>query len=285
MNMAIQNTTPSNRRERSERITRAKSGTENVNWYYLEVPVKFFAVEPDPRERGEVRAIPHGTIDELEVCFYLAVTNPAVNEFDRNELTREEQQRMIVLEKKLKYVDVPVGDLKKQQATSETKTAVFLAPATVAKLTNGHPEKFKDKLVAMAVEFRYNGATCRMNPEANKSSRDKNYLNYCWDSKRKDNFIKNTWWRSNSPMLPRTSGYKLLSIAETPFAARYSMHGYPAVSPMYGSASVETSVASGPRGSSDTGKMSSRKTEKSHKSGEVESNVPDEPTTPVEQED
>lgn len=265
------------RRGRSERISRTKSGTENINWYYMEVPVKFFATEPDPRERGVARAIPHGTIDELEVSFYLAVTNPAVNEFKNNELTREDQKKLIVLERTLKYVDVPVGDLSRQQAVPETKTAVFLSPATVGKLTAGHPEKLKEKLVAFAVVYRYNGTVCRMNPEANPSSRDKNYLNYCWDAKRANTFTENKWWQMNSASLPRVNDYKLRSIAETPFAPRYTIYGYPAVSPMYGSApAAETSAASTGGTSADTEKTSSRKSAKSHKSSD--NNAPDAPS-------
>ncbi len=281
-NMMVQGS--SNRRERNERTPRVKNVAENVNWYYLEVPVKFFALEPDPRERGEMRAIPHGTVDELEANFYLAVTNPAVNEFKNSELTRADQNKLIVLEKTLKYVDVPVGDPKKHQIAPETKTAVFLSPATVGKLTGGHPEKLKEKLVAFAVVFRYNGANCRLNPETSSSTRDKNYLNYCWDSKRSDSFIKKTWWQSTSSALPRMNDYKLRSIAETPFAARYTIYGYPAVSPMYGSSSASESSAASAT-SADTEKPSPRKSEKSHKSSGSESNVPDAPATPSVQED
>lgn len=223
---------PAGRRDR----TPFKAG-----WSYLEVPVTVIAAEPNPRARDDgkpTRAIPHGTIDELEAHFYLAVTDPALQDYKSSELSRDDTKKLIVLEKTVKYVDVPVNELKAQSKKS-TKVAVFISPATASKLTAGQPEKLKDKLVSLAVEFTYNGRVCPLAMERKTSNPAfKNHLNYTFDQQRENQFSKRSdnllWWKATSSALPHSSEYQLLSMAETPNAAQYGNYGFPATSPMYG---------------------------------------------------
>lgn len=223
---------PANRRDK----TPFKAG-----WSYLEVPVTVFASEPNPRASSDgktTRPIPHGTIDELEAHFYLAVSDPALNDYKSSELSRDDTKKVIVLEKTIKYADVPVNDIK-DQSKKTTKVAVFISPATAAKLTGGKPDKLKEKLVSLAVDFSYNGTVCRTAMERRTSNPSyKNHLNYTFDQQREDQFSKRNdnllWWKATSSALPHSSEYKLLSIAETPSAPRYGEYGFPATIPMYG---------------------------------------------------
>lgn len=212
-----------------------------AGWSYLEVPVTIIASEPNPRARDDgkpTRGIPHGTIDELEAHFYLAVTDPALNDYKSSELSRDDMKKLIVLEKTIKYVDVPVNELK-AQSKKTTKVAVFISPATASKLTGGQPEKLKDKLVSLAVEFTYNGRVCPLALERKTSNPPfKNHLNYTFDQQRENLFSKRSdnllWWKATSSALPHTSEYQLLSMAETPNAPQYGNYGFPPTSPMYG---------------------------------------------------
>ncbi len=241
---------PANRRDR----TPFKAG-----WSYLEVPVTVFASEPNPRARDDgkpTRPIPHGTIDEFEAHFYLAVLDPALNDYKSSELSRDDMKKVVVLEKTIKYADVPVNDIK-DQSKKTAKVAVFISPTTAAKLTGGHPDKLKDKLVCLAVEFSYNGTVCRTAMDRRTSNPSyKNHLNYTFDSQREDQFSKRNdnllWWKATSSALPHTSEYKLLSMAETPNAHRYGDYGFPATIPMYG---PEPPVApSNPLGDTESGR-------------------------------
>lgn len=224
---------PANRRDR----TPFKAG-----WSYLEVPVTVFASEPNPRARDDgkpTRPIPHGTIDEFEAHFYLAVLDPALNDYKSSELSRDDMKKVIVLEKTVKYADVPVNDIK-DQSKKTTKVAVFISPTTAAKLTGGKPEKLKERLVCLAVDFSYNGTVCRTAMERRTSNPSyKNHLNYTFDQQRENQFSKRSdnllWWKATSSALPHSSEYSLLSIAETPNAPRYGDYGFPATIPMYGS--------------------------------------------------
>lgn len=223
---------PANRRDK----TPFKAG-----WSYLEVPVTLVASEPNPRfniDGKATRAIPHGTIDEFEAHFYLAVSDPALNDYKPSEISRDDLKKVIVLEKTVKFADVPVNDIK-DQSKKTAKLAVFISPATASKLTGGKPEELKKKLVCFAVDFSYNGTVCRTAMERKTSNPPyKNHLNYTFDPQREDQFSKRNdnllWWKATSSALPHSSEYELLSIAETPHAPRYGEYGFPPTIPMYG---------------------------------------------------
>lgn len=231
---SIGGASPANRRDK----TPFKAG-----WSYLEVPVTVFASEPDPNVSNDGkatrRAIPHGTIDEFEAHFYLAVSDPALNDYKPSELSLDDLKKVIVLEKTVRYADVPVNDITDQSKKS-TKVAVFISPATAAKITGGKPNELKKKLVCLAVDFSCNGTVCRTAMERKTSNPPyKNHLNYTFDQQRENQFSKRSdnllWWKATSSALPHSSEYRLLSIAETPSAPRYGDYGFPATIPMYGS--------------------------------------------------
>lgn len=252
-----------------EKNMQARAGV----WSYLEVPVTVFAAEPNPRSRDDgkaLRAIPHGTIDELEVRFYLALSDPALNDYKPSELSRDDAKKLIVLERTVKYTDVPVNENKEQSQKTPAKVGVFISPVTASKLTGGRPEKLKEKLVALAVEFYYGGSVCRLaQPRRTANPKEKNHVNYCWDASRKEAFSK-LWWKMTSSQLPRSQDYRLLSIAETPFAPQYGNFHFPPTVPLYGSEAAPRAASSSPLGTPEPA-ASDRAADKDAKAGAKES--------------
>ena len=140
--------------------------TGKKNWDpkdWLEAEVKFsLEAKPEPEDKY---------VDGVTIRWYVAVENPAGKGY-------------FLLEKELRYINVPVGE--------DVYASVYLSPSTIKRLTGGE-RAGKSAVWGVAGEVSFNGS--KVAEFSSRSTKE--------------------WWRSSQ--LSRSDKFPLMSKSETPF--------------------------------------------------------------------
>jgi hypothetical protein len=163
-------------------------------------------------------------VDELKVHAYLLFTVPGKND-----------DKIILLDKEITYVNIPLSPKGKEGENKNVQAAVFISPSDAARICGEGTSKVErvdlnGKLSAVAVEFRFKDADCV------KAETDTHVV---LDKKMKSR-LKTGWWKKETKS---DLGVQLRAISDTPFAPFYAP-AFPATSPMYGAAAPASASSS-----------------------------------------
>lgn len=194
----------------------------NPAWHYVRIP---YALEGKCRDASKLPLY----VDELKVHAYLVfVANKEGKE------GKEGKKKLIMLDKEITYVNIPLTPKVESSENKNVQAAVFLSPADAARICAGDSSKvdkvdLKDRLAAVAVEFKFKDASC-LKPDTEQ---------WVLVDKKMKNHLSDKWWTKEDK---KGIGAQLCSIAETPFAPFYAPT-FPPTSPMYGSSAASAPVA------------------------------------------
>ncbi len=197
------------------------SPTYSRSWQYVSIPLNV-----EGAMKGDKGEFPH-FIPELKVRISLAMK--AADKDGR------QKDDMELLSKEITYVDIPlVKGNKAGRGEGVVNVGVFISPSSAFKLSEKDGDLSK-KLVAVAVEGTFQGASCNRAKE--KPSEDVE-TDVILNDKEGKRLAANWWKKQGGGKVP------VLSIAETPFAHDYARLGFPAVRPLYGAPSAAPAVES-----------------------------------------
>ena len=218
------------------------SGAQGT-WYAINLPIEIKAIGRKESDKGKSEKCPARFVDELTIKAYVL--------FEKSASAKEKKkggginaEDFFLLEKEVTYVNIPMeetakkggdgfSDVKDGAGFATMSVGLFLSPIDAMKLS-GNPDKFdgKVKAVACAIEPSFKGVPCRTIP--------KNNADNARDEKISDNKLRvflekkgAKWWKGSTAGHYSKSSAKLLSIAETPFAASYAP-SYPEMKPLFG---------------------------------------------------
>ena len=187
----------------------------NPAWHYVRIP---YALEGRCRDASKLPLY----VDELKVHAYLVFT------------ADKEGKKLIMLDKEITYVNIPLTPKTESSENKNVQAAVFISPSDAARICADESSKvdkvdLKDRLAAVAVEFKFKDASC-LKPDTEQD---------VLVNKKMKTRLSAQWWTKEDK---KGVGAKLCSIAETPFAPFYAP-AFPPTSPMYGSSAASASVA------------------------------------------
>lgn len=187
----------------------------NPAWHYVRIP---YALEGKCRDASKLPLY----VDELKVHAYLVFT------------ADKEGKKMIMLDKEITYVNIPLTPKQESSENKNVQAAVFISPADAARICADESSKvdkvdLKDRLAAVAVEFKFKDASC-LKPDTEQD---------VLVNKKIKTRLSAKWWTKEDK---KGVGARLCSIAETPFAPFYAPT-FPPTSPMYGSSAASAPVA------------------------------------------
>lgn len=193
-----------------------------VPWQVVNIPVTVEAVGPRNAMGKEEKP---QFISRIDFHVYLAFESD-----DREKGSKSKDARLILLDKEVSYVNIPVHPGTGGDAFCQNKmyVGVFISPSDAVKIRTAGKDRgiLSDSLMAVAVEASFNGANCMVSEVKGKKKERSKIL----DPSNKKHF-NGLWWKKKG----ETNGVELLTIAETPYAPFYAPF-YPAVTPMFGPA-------------------------------------------------
>ncbi len=193
-------------------VTKDTAKAVNPAWHFVRIP---YALEGKCRNSSDLPLY----VDELKVHAYLVFA------------VGKDGDKLILLDKEITYVNIPLSPKTDRSENRNVQAAVFISPSDAARICADDSNKvdrvdLKDKLAAVAVEFKFKDAAC------GKPDTEKDVL----VNKKLKNRLKPNWWTKEDK---KGIGAKLCSIAETPFAPFYAP-AFPPTSPMYGTGSASS---------------------------------------------
>lgn len=196
-------------------VTKDTNKAVNPAWHYVRIP---YSLEGKCRDADKLPLY----VDELKVHAYLVFT------------ADKEGKKLIMLDKEITYVNIPLSPKTESSENKNVQAAVFISPSDAARICADGSSKvdkvdLKDRLAAVAVEFKFKDASC-IKPDTEQS---------VLVNKKMKNRLSSQWWTKEDK---KGVGAKLCSIAETPFAPFYAPT-FPPTSPMYGSSVAPAPVA------------------------------------------
>lgn len=196
-------------------VTKDTNKAVNPAWHYVRIP---YSLEGKCRDADTLPLY----VDELKVHAYLVFT------------ADKEGKKLIMLDKEITYVNIPLSPKTESSENKNVQAAVFISPSDAARICADGSSKvdkvdLKDRLAAVAVEFKFKDASC-IKPDTEQS---------VLVNKKMKNRLSSQWWTKEDK---KGVGAKLCSIAETPFAPFYAPT-FPPTSPMYGSSVASAPVA------------------------------------------
>ena len=196
-------------------VTKDTNKAVNPAWHYVRIP---YSLEGKCRDADKLPLY----VDELKVHAYLVFT------------ADKEGKKLIMLDKEITYVNIPLSPKTESSENKNVQAAVFISPSDAARICADGSSKvdkvdLKDRLAAVAVEFKLKDASC-IKPDTEQS---------VLVNKKMKNRLSSQWWTKEDK---KGVGAKLCSIAETPFAPVYAPT-FPPTSPMYGSSVAPAPVA------------------------------------------
>ena len=196
-------------------VTKDTNKAVNPAWHYVRIP---YALEGKCRDASKLPLY----VDELKVHAYLVFT------------ADKEGKKLIMLDKEITYVNIPLTQKVDSSENKNVQAAVFISPSDAARICADESSKvdkvdLKDRLAAVAVEFKFKDASC-LKPDTEQS---------VLVNKKMKNRLSDQWWTKEDK---KGVGARLCSIAETPFAPFYAPT-FPPTSPMYGSTAAAAPVA------------------------------------------
>ena len=192
-------------------VTKDTNKAINPAWHYVRIP---YALEGKCRDASKLPLY----VDELKVHAYLV--------FVADKEGKEGKKKLIMLDKEITYVNIPLTPKVESSENKNVQAAVFLSPADAARICAGGSSKvdkvdLKDRLAAVAIEFKFKDASC-LKPDTEQ---------WVLVDKKMKNHLSDKWWTKEDK---KGIGAQLCSIAETPFAPFFAPT-FPPTSPMYGS--------------------------------------------------
>lgn len=196
-------------------VTKDTNKAVNPAWHYVRIP---YALEGKCRDASKLPLY----VDELKVHAYLVFA------------ADKEGKKLIMLDKEITYVNIPLTQKVDSSENKNVQAAVFISPSDAARICADESSKvdkvdLKDRLAAVAVEFKFKDASC-LKPDTEQS---------VLVNKKLKNRLSAKWWTKEDK---KGVGARLCSIAETPFAPFYAPT-FPPTSPMYGSTAAAAPVA------------------------------------------
>lgn len=178
----------------------------NPAWHFVRIP---YVLEGKCRDAGTLPLY----VDELKVHAYLVFS------------VGKDGEKLIMLDKEITYVNIPLTPKTDRSENKNVQAAVFISPADAARICADDSSKIdkvdlKDKLAAVAVEFKFKDASC-IKPGAEQDV----LVNKKFKSR-----LKAKWWTKEDK---KGIGARLSAISETPFAPFYAP-AFPPTSPLYG---------------------------------------------------
>lgn len=213
------------------------AASNECQWQVLNIPVRIGAGKVTANNGDKVTP---NYVPAMTFHVYLLI-DPE-NATDKSGKAIDKKRRPIVLDKEITYVDIPlkkaqgvrVGE-KQVDSVASINVGVFLSPADIRRIVEKDSAAYEDpkgakaqphvKLLAVAMEAKYNDAACWFRDKAAKEDD----IKVSTDIK---SWVSAQWWKKASAT---TRGARLLSISETPFAASF-YPTYCATRPMFGSA-------------------------------------------------
>ena len=196
-------------------VTKDTNKAVNPAWHYVRIP---YALEGKCRDASKLPLY----VDELKVHVYLVFA------------ADKEGKKLTMLDKEITYVNIPLTQKVDSSENKNVQAAVFISPSDAARICADESSKvdkvdLKDRLAAVAVEFKFKDASC-LKPDTEQS---------VLVNKKLKNRLSAQWWTKEDK---KGVGACLCSIAETPFAPFYAPT-FPPTSPMYGSTAAAAPVA------------------------------------------
>lgn len=196
-------------------VTKDTNKAVNPAWHYVRIP---YALEGKCRDASKLPLY----VDELKVHVYLVFA------------ADKEGKKLTMLDKEITYVNIPLTQKVESSENKNVQAAVFISPSDAARICADESSKvdkvdLKDRLAAVAVEFKFKDASC-LKPDTEQS---------VLVNKKLKNRLSAQWWTKEDK---KGVGARLCSIAETPFAPFYAPT-FPPTSPMYGSTAAAAPVA------------------------------------------
>ena len=196
-------------------VTKDTNKAVNPAWHYVRIP---YALEGKCRDASKLPLY----VDELKVHVYLVFA------------ADKEGKKLTMLDKEITYVNIPLTQKVDSSENKNVQAAVFISPSDAARICADESSKvdkvdLKDRLAAVAVEFKFKDASC-LKPDTEQS---------VLVNKKLKNRLNAQWWTKEDK---KGVGARLCSIAETPFAPFYAPT-FPPTSPMYGSTAAAAPVA------------------------------------------
>ena len=196
-------------------VTKDTNKAVNPAWHYVRIP---YALEGKCRDASKLPLY----VDELKVHVYLVFA------------ADKEGKKLTMLDKEITYVNIPLTQKVDSSENKNVQAAVFISPSDAARICADESSKvdkvdLKDRLAAVAVEFKFKDASC-LKPDTEQS---------VLVNKKLKNRLSAQWWTKEDK---KGVGASLCSIAETPFAPFYAPT-FPPTSPMYGSTAAAAPVA------------------------------------------
>ena len=196
-------------------VTKDTNKAVNPAWHYVRIP---YALEGKCRDASKLPLY----VDELKVHVYLVFA------------ADKEGKKLTMLDKEITYVNIPLTQKVDSSENKNVQAAVFISPSDAARICADESSKvdkvdLKDRLAAVAVEFKFKDASC-LKPDTEQS---------VLVNKKLKNRLSAQWWTKEDK---KGVGARLCSIAETPFAPFYAPT-FPPTSPMYGSTAAAAPVA------------------------------------------
>lgn len=196
-------------------VTKDTNKAVNPAWHYVRIP---YALEGKCRDASKLPLY----VDELKVHVYLVFA------------ADKEGKKLTMLDKEITYVNIPLTQKVDSSENKNVQAAVFISPSDAARICADESSKvdkvdLKDRLAAVAVEFKFKDASC-LKPDTEQS---------VLVNKKLKSRLTAQWWTKEDK---KGVGARLCSIAETPFAPFYAPT-FPPTSPMYGSTAAAAPVA------------------------------------------